>query len=525
MRDSRNTNSQNGADDPTTNRTPAGRHVGETLPLDGATLALRDFTATGHVAGRNEILAEKLRAIDRPLREEALAGLDAQQAVLAACRDVLSVEQHWRSVFRDKARNDPALARTVRDGQYLLAEILGRVFGSDFPAAAAAQGELSGVLGNTSVRTRVLRGAAGSVDGAVPTAGTNLPSSPIFDGSLVARLIAAAPGAADPADLRNGVLTLRAAHHEVDRVALRGDPTAAAPWAAAATLLERNLLGHAASHARAERGTLRLVDRERLVALGREYDGVRDELVTDNLRLAVSVARRFTAHDYPLETALGAAARALLSAAEMYEPGRGAKFSTYAVVAMRRHVLRDRTTERHPLIRERASSVHAYEEAAYDARGRGTQPPPVEDIAATLGVSAEVLMARIQAAGRPIELSRRIRAFDPTQVEDADDIRGRGERAGLGIAGQIEDRNVGSPIIRASQGELRVVTQEVLRSLAPREREVVVMLHAEGRTKSEVAKVYGLTENRVRLIEERALLKLRQPARAARLLGFRDEED
>lgn len=494
-------------------------------PLDEVSLAVRDFTATAHTTGRNEALAERLRAIERPLREEALTGLDAQQAVLAAFRDVLSGERHWQSVFRDKARNGPALARVVRDGQSLLAEALERAFGSDLPAADAARVKLSAVLGTTSARTRVLRGAAGSVDGAVPTAGTNLPSSPIFDGSLVARLIAAAPGAANPADLRSGVLTLRAAHHEVDRAALRGDPTAAAPWAAAATLLERNLLGHAAAHARAERGTLRLVDRERLVALGREYDGVRDELVTDNLRLALSVARRFAAHDYPLETALGAAAKGLLAAAETYEPGRGAKFSTYAVVAMRRHVLRDRTTERHPLIRERASSVHAYEQAAYDARGRGTQPPPVEDIAATLGVSAEVLTARIQAAGRPVELSRRIRAFDPRQVEDADNIRGRGERAGPGIAGQIEDRNVSSPATKASEGELREAMRGVLRSLAPREREVVVMLHAEGRTLSEVAKVYGLTENRVRLIEKRALLKMRHPTRSAILLGFRDEED
>lgn len=493
--------------------------------LDKASLAVRDFTATAHSAGQNEFLAERLRGIERHLREEALAGFDLQQAALATFRDVLSGGRHWRSVFREKARNSAALAQVVRDGQSLLADALEQTFGANSAAGDTTRSKLSAVLGNTSVRTRVLRTAAGSMDNAALTADVNLPSSPNFAAPLVARLIAAVPGTADPADLRNGILALRAAHHEFDQTAHQNSTTAAAPWAAAATLLERSLLGHAAAHARAGGAPLRLTDRERLVALSREYDDARDELVTNNLRLAVSVAGWFASRDYPLEAALSAASKGLLSAAEMYEPDRETKFSTYAVTAMRRSIARDRTVDQHPMIRERASSVHAYEEAAHEARGRGTQPPPVENIAATLGVGADVLTARIQAAGRPVELSRRIRAFDPTQVEDADDVRGQGEQAGLGIAGQIEDAAVRSPGDAASNRELRAVLHDALQALTYREREVLTLRFAEDWSQLEVAKVFQVTADRVRQIEERALNKMQHSTRGQKLQGFHDVED
>ncbi len=142
---------------------------------------------------------------------------------------------------------------------------------------------------------------------------------------------------------------------------------------------------------------------------------------------------------------------------------------------------------------------------------RHGREPTVEEIAAVLGLTPEDARSLRVVGRHPMSL------HDP--------IGGDGERA---LEDFLNDPSAANPGQTVDQHLLRERMAEVLRSLAPREREVIELrfgLHdGHPRTLDEVAKVYGITRERIRQIEARGLLKLRQPARSQRLAEFAETE-
>src|SRR5438270_6670547 len=123
------------------------------------------------------------------------------------------------------------------------------------------------------------------------------------------------------------------------------------------------------------------------------------------------------------------------------------------------------------------------------------------------------------------EETRSLRLVGRHPVSLHEPLGGDGERALEDFLGDPSASNPGQTV---DQHLLRERMAEVLRSLAPREREVIELRFGlrdgQSRTLDEVAKVYGITRERIRQIEARGLLKLRQPARSQRLVEFAEAE-
>jgi RNA polymerase primary sigma factor len=137
--------------------------------------------------------------------------------------------------------------------------------------------------------------------------------------------------------------------------------------------------------------------------------------------------------------------------------------------------------------------------------------PTVEEIAAVLGVDPEETQSLRVVARHPVSL------HEP--------LGGDGERA---LEDFLDDPGAANPGNMVDQHLLRERIAEVLRSLTPREREVIELRFGlrdgHPRTLEEVARAYGITRERIRQIEARGLLKLRQPLRSQRLAEFAEAE-
>ena len=137
--------------------------------------------------------------------------------------------------------------------------------------------------------------------------------------------------------------------------------------------------------------------------------------------------------------------------------------------------------------------------------------PTIEELAAVLGVKPEE--------------TRSLRAVGKQPVSLHEPVGGDGERA---LEDFLSDRTCPRRANRRTSGSCRIAFDEVLQSLAPREREVIELRFGlkDGtpRTLDEVARLYGITRERIRQIEARGLLKLRQPGRSCRLEEFADAE-
>src|SRR5207302_10080242 len=133
------------------------------------------------------------------------------------------------------------------------------------------------------------------------------------------------------------------------------------------------------------------------------------------------------------------------------------------------------------------------------------------EIGAVLGLSAAETRSLRAVARQPVSLH--------------DSLGDDTERS---LADFLDDQSAGNPGENVDQTLLRERIAEVLRSLTPREREVIELRFGlrdgHPRTLDEVAKAYGITRERIRQIEARSLLKLRQPTRSKRLAGFTEHE-
>ncbi len=200
-----------------------------------------------------------------------------------------------------------------------------------------------------------------------------------------------------------------------------------------------------------------------------------------------------------------------MRAVDKFEHRLGYKFGTYATWWIRQGITRaladHARTIRVPC--HQVGMLAAVERVRNELSSLTGKEPTAEEIAKVVGVSAEETQLL------------RIVSKNPLSIHEP--MGGDGER---GLEDFLDDRNTCSPGVAVDQHLLKDRIQEVLKSLSPREREVLELrfglLDGHPRTLEDVATTYGITRERIRQIEARAIVKLRQPARSQRLEAFRE---
>jgi RNA polymerase primary sigma factor len=254
--------------------------------------------------------------------------------------------------------------------------------------------------------------------------------------------------------------------------------------------------------------TLRVLRR-----LQRVFQDVRRELAEANLRLVVSIAKKYRNRGLPFADLIQEGNRGLMRAVDKYEHKMNFKFGTYATWWIRQGITRaladNARTVRVPC--HQIATLSAIERVRGEMSAATGREPSIEDISKKLGVKTED--------------TRSLRAVGRHPVSLHEPVGGEGERA---LEDFLSDHHTLNPGLHVDQHLLRERIGEVLRSLAPREREVIELRFGlkdgQPKTLDEVAKVYGITRERIRQIEARGLLKLRQPIRSQRLEEFKDGE-
>jgi RNA polymerase primary sigma factor len=241
----------------------------------------------------------------------------------------------------------------------------------------------------------------------------------------------------------------------------------------------------------------------------RDYQHARRALAEGNLRLVVSIAKRYRGRGLPFSDLIQEGNRGLMRAVDKYEHLMGFKFGTYATWWIRQGIQRalhdNARTVRVPC--HQVSTLAAMERVRGELVLANGREPTIEELAKALGVSTEETQSLRVVARHPVSL------HEP--------MGGDGERA---LEDFLDDRDANNPGATVDLHLLRERIGEVLRSLTPREREVIEMRFGlrdgQPRTLEEVARAYGITRERIRQIEARGLLKLRQPTRSQRLSEF-----
>jgi RNA polymerase primary sigma factor len=239
------------------------------------------------------------------------------------------------------------------------------------------------------------------------------------------------------------------------------------------------------------------------------YQHARRELAEGNLRLVVAIAKRYRGRGLTFGDLIQEGNRGLMRAVDKFEHRLGFKFGTYATWWIRQGIQRaladNARTVRVPC--HQVGVLAAIERVRGELLVQLSREPTIEEIAKVLGTSPEETRSLRAVARTPISL------HEPM-----------GDEAERALSEFINDRSVVNPGETVDANLLKERIGEVLRSLTPREREVIELRFGlkdgQPRTLDEVARCYGITRERIRQIEARSLLKLRQPKRSERLAGF-----
>ena len=239
------------------------------------------------------------------------------------------------------------------------------------------------------------------------------------------------------------------------------------------------------------------------------FHRVRSELAEANLRLVVSIAKKYRNRGLPFADLIQEGNRGLLRAVDKYEYKMNYKFGTYATWWIRQSIQRALAdlarTVRVPC--HQIAVLGQTERARADLSAELHREPTIEELASRVGL--------------PLEEVRSLRAVGRHPVSLHEPVGGDGDRA---LEDFLKDRGTTNPGEHVDRHLLRERIVEVLKSLAQREREVLELRYGlrdgQPKTLDEVARMFGITRERIRQIEARGIMKLRQPMRSQRLEQF-----
>jgi RNA polymerase primary sigma factor len=250
-------------------------------------------------------------------------------------------------------------------------------------------------------------------------------------------------------------------------------------------------------------------EREALIHAVNDGREAREHLIKANTRLVVSIAKRYMSRGVPFLDLIQEGNLGLMKAVEKFDYRRGYRFSTYATWWIRQTITRaiadQGRTIRVPV--HMSDRIRNLYKAARELEQKYGRKPTPEEIAEELDLEPRKVQWMLKVSWRPLSLERPVGEDDENELGNF-----------------IEDYSMPTPLQSAYQTVLREKLEEVLSTLSPREARILRLRFGlqdgRGYTLEEVGQKFGLTRERIRQIEGKALRRLRHPRRSRQLRDF-----